>query len=430
MNANRYERYMAAYRNLALFPLLEADKIEAFWVKYGTQTLARLKQEVISLPPDGKIIFTGHRGSGKSTLLKRLERLMREQDLFVAFFSIADMVEMSDVNHVNILYSIAITLLSKATKLRVPISATTQNALLTWFTQTKSKTYADQLQSELSAGANLFDFIIGKLKKEKTFREEIKVTYERSVSELSDTINRIAAAIQTATKKEVLVIIDDLDKLDLSVAEAIYRDNINALISPNIRVVFTIPISVVREPRLFAAIQTVSPIVLLAVTKFYAQATAHQPDAGPDEKNVEILSTVLRKRIAADLVEPDILRKMVLLSGGVLRELVRLGQACCRECMLELDLEPDNAAVTINDDILTAAMRTLRNEFARGLGTQRHELLVKIYKDFAPPDAQSPEFLELLHALYVLEYENDDLWYDLHPLITDLLRRKDLLPAA
>ena len=35
--------------------------------------------------------------------------------------------------------------------------------------------------------------------------------------ELSDTIDRIAAAIQTATKKEVLVIIDDLDKLDLSV---------------------------------------------------------------------------------------------------------------------------------------------------------------------------------------------------------------------
>jgi hypothetical protein len=27
----------------------------------------------------------------------------------------------------------------------------------------------------------------------------------------------------------------------------------------------------------------------------------------------------------------------------------------------------------------------------------------------------------------VLEYENDDLWYDLHPLVTDLLKRKNLI---
>lgn len=381
MDTNRYQRYMAAYRNLGLFPLLEAEDIEAFRVEYGRRTLARLKQAVVSSPTNGKVIFTGHRGSGKSTLLKQFERLMRDQNLFVAFFSIADMVEMSDVNHVNILYSIAITLLSRATKLKVPIPEATKNALLTWFTQTKSKSYTDQLQSELSAGVNLFDFLTGKLKKEDTFREEIKITYERRVSDLSAMIDRIATAIQTATQKEVLVIIDDLDKLDLSVVETIYRDNINALISPNIRVVFTIPISVVREPKLFAVIQAVSPIVLLAVTKFYPQAVAHQPNAEPDEKNVEILSAVLRKRIAADLVEPDTLHQMVLLSGGVLRELVQFN------------------------------------------------LLVKIYEDFAPPDARSAEFLELLHALYVLEYENDDLWYDLHPMVTELLRRKNMLPV-
>ena len=63
------------------------------------------------------------------------------------------------------------------------------------------------------------------------------------------------------------MIIDDLDKLDLSVVEAIYRDNINALFSPNIRIVFTIPISVVREPRLLATLQSFCQIILLSVTK-------------------------------------------------------------------------------------------------------------------------------------------------------------------
>ena len=94
-------------------------------------------------------------------------------------------------------------LLSKATLLKVPISETTQNNLLNWFTETKSQTYTDQLKQEMAAGVDVFKLLTGKLQKEDTFREEIKITYERRVSELSDTIDRIAAAIQTATKKEV-----------------------------------------------------------------------------------------------------------------------------------------------------------------------------------------------------------------------------------
>ncbi|WP_008316023.1 ATP-binding protein [Leptolyngbya sp. PCC 6406] len=427
--SNPSDRFMQAYRNLALFPLLEAQEIENFRVKYGQRTLARLKQEILASQANGKVIFTGHRGCGKSTLLNEFAGQMRQRQHFVVFFSIADMVEMSDVNHVNILYSVALMLLSKATKLQVPIPETTKNNLLNWFTETKSKTYTDQLKQEMSVGVNVLEFLQGKLQKEDTFREEIKVTYERRVSELSNTIDRIAAAIQAATQKEVLVIIDDLDKLDLSVVEAIYRDNINALFSPNIRIVFTIPISVVREPRLLATLQSCCQIILLSVTKFFPQDQAHRLAGEALEENVDILLGVLKKRIDPDLVEPDVLRQLVLLSGGVLRELIRLAQECCRECMLELDLNPENADVVINAEVLAAAVKTLRNQFARSLGSQLYELLGQIYAQFTPPDARSPQFLELLHGLYVLEYENDDLWYDLHPLVTDLLRRKQLIGA-
>jgi nucleoside-triphosphatase THEP1 len=426
---DRYDQFMGAYRNLALFPLLKAEEIENFRVNYGQRTLARLKQEVLASEANGKVIFTGHRGCGKSTLLNEFANQMRKRQHFVVMFSIAEMVEMSDVNHFNILYSIALMLLSKATKLQVAIPETTKTNLLNWFTQTKSQTYTDQLKQEMSAGVDLFNLLIGKLQKEDTFREEIKITYERRVSELSNTIDRIAAAIQTATRKEVLVIIDDLDKLDLSVVESIYRDNINALFSPNIRIVFTIPISVVREPRLLATLQSFCQIILLSVTKFYTQDQAHLPDGAAIEDNVDILLEVLQKRIEPDLIKPDVMRHLVLLSGGVLRELVRLGQECCRECMLELDMQPDKPNVVIDETILAAAVKTLRNQFARSLGSQLYALLVQVYENFTPPDARAPQFLELLHGLYVLEYENDDLWYDLHPLVTDLLRRKQLLPA-
>jgi hypothetical protein len=165
----------------------------------------------------------------------RTARSQFQQNQFVVFFSIAEMVEMLDVNHVNILYAIALMLLSRATKLQVPISEQTKSTLQTWFTQTKNETYTKELKNAWAVGLEAFFKVVsGKPQKEDTFREEVKVTYERRVFDLSNMIDRIAAAIQTATKKEVLVIIDDLDKLDLSVVESIYRDNINALFSPNI----------------------------------------------------------------------------------------------------------------------------------------------------------------------------------------------------
>ncbi len=70
--------------------------------------------------------------------------------------------------------------------------------------------------------------------------------------------------------------------------------------------------------------------------------------------------------------------------------------------------------------------------------TDRYDQFMQAYRNLAlfplleaelyPTRCPQPHFLELLHGLYVLEYANDDLWYDLHPLVTDLLRRKNLLP--
>ncbi|MEM9769447.1 MAG: ATP-binding protein, partial [Cyanobacteria bacterium P01_D01_bin.71] len=222
-------------------------------------------------------------------------------------------------------------------------------------------------------------------------------------------------------------IIDDLDKLDLDVVRPIFQDNVKALFSPQIRIVFTIPVAVIREPRLVATLESDSTIIMLPVTKFYGREEARQASATPIEANVTTLQRLLEKRIPEELIEPEIKREIVLSSGGVLRELVRIGQECCRICMARIDPKQEEQVVKINADILQEAAKNLRNQFARTLGSDRLELLKITYENFAPPNAKSSEFLELLHSLYVLEYENDDLWYDLHPLVADILRRRQLI---
>ena len=422
------QEFTQVYRNLKLFPLFKPEEIEAFRVLYGQATLGRLRREVSQSPDNSKLIFTGHRGCGKSTLLGQFAQQMREQqNFFVVGFSIADMGEMSDVNHVNILYSVALRLMGAASKASVPISEESQETLLSWFTKTESKVYHKQIQEQLSLGANLLSFFSGKLQAEKAFREEIKETYQNSVSDLAGQIDRIAAAVQIATKKEVLVVIDDLDKLSLPVVRSIFQENINSLYLPTIRVVFTIPIAVIRETELMATIGTRSEVIQLPVTKFFHREDSHKTDAQPIEANVTMLTAVLAKRIPSELIEPSAMREMVLLSGGVLREMVRLGQECCRECLLVLDMEPERSSVKIDDEILQRAVRNLRIQFERTLGSDLLKVLKHTYENFKPQDANSEDFLELLHGLYVLEYENNALWYDLHPLIKDLLQRQGLI---
>ena len=270
------------------------------------------------------------------------------------------------------------------------------------------------------------NFLGVSLQRERAFREDVNKTFERRVTDLSKQIDRLAKNIEDATNKKVLVIIDDLDKLDLSVVTSIFQDNIKALFSPTkIGVIFTIPISVIREPRLLVTLESESDSVeMLAVTKFFTKDTAHQSETTPIQSNVKILQEALEKRISDDLIEPSIKRKIVLLSGGLMRELMRLGQQCCRECMLELELNPDIQNLKINEAILSEAVKRLRNQFGRSLGSNHYDLLVETYNAFAPPDPRSNDFLELLHGLHVLEYVNGDFWYDLHPLVTDFLRRQ------
>jgi hypothetical protein len=135
---------------------------------------------------------------------------------------------------------------------------------------------------------------------------------------------------------------------------------------------------------------------------------------------------VLQKRFPPGLLTPQIADKIVLLSGGVIRELVRIARECCTECMVQLEIDTEQDNIQIDDEILTTALRNLRNDFARQISSsQLYETLVQVYKTLKP--AEGDAFVKLLHGLMVLEYENDALWYDVHPIVVELLKREKLI---
>lgn len=427
-------QFQRALRNLSLDPLITDRDLERLGVEYGGATLARLDSLIRdSDTQDSKIIFTGHTGCGKSTLLAELARQLQE-DYFVTRFSIAEMSDRSSVNHVEILFAIGINLLRSASLAGIKIPPTTEKSFANWFSRyTKTESDINSFKGEL--GLDFWKIVVLKVGTEKTIREDIRKEFEPNIKDLVAKLNEIAATIQMVSKQTSLIIIDDLDKLDLSVARPIFQDNIKSLFLPNFAIIYTLPIAALRDTRIVSVLttETDDSITTLDVSKIYAKGDRAKGADLYQVLVVEKLVDVLRKRLTDELIkieelmEPEVITEIVLASGGVLRELIRITVRCCRICLTEIrqDLNRDNVRITL--DTFTEAYRDIRLDFERPIGETDYQILEHVHQSNSTKDVQQQEFLTLLHGLYILEYRNDQVWYDLHPIIIDLLRRKKII---
>jgi energy-coupling factor transporter ATP-binding protein EcfA2 len=439
MTIDRLASFQTAFQNLNVLPLRTPEDLDRFRVEYGTEIIQELKQLVTQCAAeDNKIIFTGHRGSGKSTLLGEFCRQVKD-DYFVVFFSISDLIEMSDVNHVNILFAMAVKLMEDAKTRGVKIPPKTAREFYLWFSKhTKTESGSRESTIELEAGieggasawfAKFFAKLKATLKANSVIREEIKIEFARRISDLVDRVNDIAAAIEAASKQEVLVVIDDLDKLDLEIVNHVYRNNINALFQPHFRIIYTIPMASVRDLSLRSIITnaTTNRIQSMWATKFFARGADRQPDAVPVPESMELFEKILYKRIPADLVEPEVAKLMILKSGGALREFIRLARQCCQICSMELMQNPENQAIKITTEVLDKTVADIRINMTEPLGQNAFDILAQVYEENTPKDGMDQTFLDLLHGLYILEYRNDDLWFGVNPIVKDLLKRRGLI---
>jgi nucleoside-triphosphatase THEP1 len=443
------EDFRAAGRNLQLDPLVTQKALAQFGVEYQTELVDELEQAIEDCAEqDNKLIFTGHRGCGKSTLLAELGFRLTETDrYFVVMFSIADTIEASAVDHVNILFSMATELLEAAERREVKLKPGLKLDLYRWLaTHTKTEVQAVEAAIETSGEASLkggisaiLEFLVkikSVLKLNSVIREEISIEFARKISDLIAQINLLQTYIENATHKAVLVIIDDLDKLDLSVTETVFSKNIKALLAPTFRVIYTISISTLRNAAIKGTVTgNIKKIHTMPVAKFYSKDTVRNADRVPDAAMVMLFRQILDKRLPNHLIEPAIPDQIILKSGGVLRELIRIVDMCCDRAMQQIRRQMrqqqfDQPPVLINQAILESVLTDLQITYKELLGQKDFHLLLRIYQEFNPEDSESQRFLDLLHNLYVLEYRNRVQWYDLNPIVKDLLVAEGVLNDA
>ncbi|MDB9311877.1 hypothetical protein PN462_02095 [Spirulina sp. CS-785/01] len=162
----------------------------------------------------------------------------------------------------------------------------------------------------------------------------------------------------------------------------------------------------------------------MPVSKLFNRGESRQANPVPNPEPRATLAEVVNKRISAELIDPDAIDQLIISSGGILRELIRLTNECCRICLRLIRRNPDDNSIKINSEIVEQAITKLSLDFDTRIGTADYDILAKTYHNFRPDDPKDQRFLDLLHGLYVLEYRNGQLWYDVHPIVMGLLQQQ------
>jgi hypothetical protein len=412
-------------------PTRKATTLDDAWINFDPQTPLPNQHPFYVAPPENpldeliwslrkqvgrapKCFFAGHRGCGKSTeLLRLIAHAGINMDYWPVHFSVRDKCDPNDLDYVEVLLALAAQIYLDFTAGGGKLDSGILAELESWKNRTIEKLTAKGAVFETGVGFDLGKFFLTALTKVQTehaTRQIVREEFRPRVSELIARINLIAAQIQAATKRNVLVVIEDLDKIPLEQARTLFADNYQVLIQPALTIVYTVPIALYFSPA-YTSIREQGFFLPNVNVKVHARIDRDKRN----ETGYEIMRRVAHNRMDESLIAPQALDEAVRLSGGIFRELTHVMQTAIARAALR-----QAERVTIED--VREAESRIRNSFRRILTADDRAVLREVWasRELRDPERLSP----LLHLLAVIEYKNDENWCDVHPALEPLLREE------
>ncbi|MFH1859895.1 MAG: hypothetical protein ABH870_02610 [bacterium] len=382
-----------------------------FYIDRDKNPYNRLKTFLRTSNTFDKILFTGHMGCGKST---ELNRLAADPDItqrfFVVKYSIFDVLDILDINYIDVLVSMGAQVFMEAVRSNLKIPPELLESLEKW----KKNIVERMNMDEKISGMELSGFFLNltaKIKMEHTTREIIRDIVGKKVSEFISLINQLIDKIRLSLPpdKNLLIIIDDLEKIpDINKAKTLYYDSGIVLTKPNCKIIYTVPIA------LHYSVEFRQIAGNFGTTYFFPNIRLHHRDGSEDENGFDTMKKFVTNRMEQCLIEDEALKETIAFSGGIVRELCRIMRNSCIDALSE-------GKNIITKDIVRASVAEIRNEFGRMLTDQHCQALIEIAKTkMVGSDKVS---VELLHSLSALEYQNDERWCDINPIVSKILEQ-------
>jgi len=307
-------------------PALDAFFVETDESRDPMQDTRQLLFDALTATVDARILFYGHRGCGKSTELNKF--LTEHPDEFLAVkFSVLDEMSAVAARAEDLILVITDQVLQTAQRAGLAVDPGNIERVLKYFTET-TVTMQGSRDALLETGAgvstegSLWDKLLGLYAK---FRAEIKysahsdettvATLRKRPADLLVQANEVISAVRKVLPdgKSLLIIVEDMDKLELKQAYNIYVNNATLMTGVNAKVVYTIPVFLFHSPEAEVFIQQFDGTVALPMIKVCDFVTKQRT------RGFEIMRSIVLKRINAKLIEGDALDMLIEKTGGVPR---------------------------------------------------------------------------------------------------------------
>ena len=401
-----------AIKNLEPVHSLDIQELEQFYVAREHSPINKIAK-LLKVARHQKFLLTGHRGNGKSTELAKLEAHLQDE-FFVVRYPLRDVLNLFDLQYIDVLLSMAIQLTERANAENIPLSKETLARLESLWsfgkdidTQHENGATRGGEASVGVGGALAWLMQLGvRFKSEDSTRNIVRQKVQHRISDLLAGLEVLSRNIETLTGKDVLCVVEDLDKTDLSKAKTIFYDNGESISAPELAIIYTFPVALSRSSD-FMHISN-----YFSATRTLPNFRAENRNGEPNTFGRTALRTILLNRLEKELLEDAALELLVTYSGGLPRQLIKLARDAC----VEADVS-DSSIVRVTH--VKAAIAEERKNFKRMLSDEQLTQLQAVKADHNIDQNEANQ--RLLHTLSILEYENDELWYDVNPLVDDLL---------
>lgn len=368
-----------------------------------------------------RILFSGHTGCGKSTELNKLcEELAGS--FFVVKVSTSKIVQPTDLTYVDVVLIAAMELFRAATTQEVVSRAPAQRLSEIWddladfirrrvFGLLPYRDPAEGVDVTATVSALVFEFET-KYRSEASSRETIRRQMEGRLSEIIERINALALIVRQSTQRPVLFVFDDTDKPDPERGRSLFFDHPTTLTGFQTSVIYTFNIALWYNRQFKTFRDYFSGRYLLPNIKLF-----HRNET-PNDTGRELLRSIVMRRVQPHLITENALEQMVVASGGLVRSLIGLGQFAAVNAL-------GRGTKRIEEQDVARAIVEVRNDFIAGLEESEYATLAELHrtKQLAADD----DLQDLLQTVALLQYENGEVWCDVHPVVVELLRERGLL---
>jgi len=206
-----------------------------------------------------------------------------------------------------------------------------------------------------------------------------------------------------------LLILEDLDKPTVELALDLFLNHGQALAEPQCKIIFTVPTSLLYSGKYNVVKQNFGEPYILPNFKIKEQIGER------NEPGWASMREIAERRLDKALIESQALDFAVEMSGGVVRELVRIIQSAASRALAK-------NANSIGQQHVEQAVDKLRMEYSFTLTRQEYiDILKQVHKSKVLRSNDEKPLLDLLHNLFILQYPNGPGWYGVNPIVHKLI---------